>query len=963
MSRNDAEILHVLQQIVAMNPQDSDAAAQLAELKKHIPEPPRPKAVVEKNHDMTQDLYRNLREARMSRNDAEILRVLQQIVATDPQDRDAAAQLAELKKRMPEQPRPKAAADKNYHLTKDLFRKLRHAIIEHDEYTAFRIVEEILAIDPQNKDAEMQKRDLGQRLAAQAARPLKQHLETGDLPAMIALVAELRTYATEDYLETLPDYSAAAYMVNAEHQKKARTGLQEAYNALMQVTGTEARELAAQALERQALENNLSFEPAQRAELEKIHAAWQEVLRIRNMQERLEEQQLAYDDCCKMLRQTKDYAAAIPALDKCIAELSPLTELPEAQALLDTIEKRRQRLQDILTSVNRGKAVKKMVSSSIIALGIGAVAVVGYAYCTANEMNTKLLALRQAKQAQQMQTTLYTQRYIIPIAVRLNSDYAATHKQSQAWLKDWHEAQASYENTLKELKLKVQDSAASDFSQLLTLISKVTALNELLSKEYSAPPTQAQLILQTDLISHVEERKDQELQQYLSIPTSTGLPELRALYAKYKILQRVFPQPEDVQQRVADSFLNVLLARWEDSSSAVAVEQHLREFDEISVEMDLPLDLRNILANRLGEFKNLAQLAHCHTLAEYVALIKEHPILLEFGNNPYSLDSLLQTADTYNRNGGDLVIRQHLQELYDKKRIGGVTKAALQGRIGTQDYLTALREIYFDNASVYMGQPQPASINAYVDAMTQTKKAAAWRKDYSLVEDSNKSKVWVGVAQPVKQVQGRYIVNALAEDGKKWVKIADVTSLTPPVRMSLHKMREQCGMKRIDLQCGLHTPAELMMKIVKLTDADGPVLARAYLFDLVVSMAENLPDAFVGGYGLSDSMRQDIKHFKELKNNRSLSEGCWLKALSIAETRKWQDFFNACRTHDYVREIRGTLDTLSAGRLDFAGYVNEKGVPKLIPSASSKLYIIRNGSLEPIEEKTTVPFTPLFNLK
>lgn len=909
------------------------------------------------------DLYRALREARMSRNEAEALRVLQHLVALDPQDKDAAAQLADLKKRIPEPPRPKATAEKNHNLTKELFRKLRQAIIDHDDYAAFQVVEKILAIDPQNKDAEQQRHDLGRRLAATMSKPLKQQLEAGDLPAMVKLVTELRRYAAEDYLETLPDYSAAAYLVNAELKKTARLELQRDYASLLKLEGEEARENAARALERKAMENTLSFEPEQRAELEKIHASWQEILRIRDMYEQLAQQQQVYDDCRESLRQNKNYAEAVQTLSACIAALKLLAELPEAQALLENVEKRRQRLQEILTAISRGKAFKSMAGSCAIALCVCTAGVVGYACCTAGEMNAKLLALRQSKQVQRVQETLYAQRYIAPLAAAVDSDYAATRKQSQAWVNDWKKARTSFEKTLKELELLTLGKDSAEFSRLLTLVSKVEALDDLLTKEYTSPPTQAQKILEIDLVSRVEERKDQTLQRYISIPTSVSLQELRAVYAEYKMLRDVFKLPDDKQKQVRESFINVLVARWGDVSSTTAVERHLREFDEICVEMELPQEMRNVLTDKLGEFKTMSHLERCRTVEEYVAHIKAHPVLLEFAENACSLDSLVQTAADYTRIGNDLAIQHRLKEMYSKNQIGGVTAAALQGRLGTQSYLTALRGVYFENASVYMGQSQPAAVNSFVDAMTQTKMPAAWRKDYALVEDSRTSKVWVGLVQPVQWGQGRYSVSTLSADGKQWIKIAEVVPNRPPVAMNLHKMRAKCDMKRIDIQCGLHTAAELLMKIANLNDSDGPVLARAYLFDLVVSMAENLPDSFVGGYGLSASMRRDIKKFKELKNNRVLSEGCWLKAISLDDTRKWRDFFNICRAHDYVREIRESLDTLSAARIKYVGYVNEKGALKISTSATNQLYTIRNGNLKKIEEKGAVPFTPLFILK
>ncbi len=900
----------------------------------------------------------------MTRNDELALNILTKILTLDPHDQSAAEQLAELKKHIPEPTRPKiAASDKNKSLTKDLFRKLRQCIISHDDKGAYNVVVDILKIDPQNKDAELQRKELGMRLATQAAAPLKQLVEQGDKPALAKLVATLREYADDSFLNSISDFSAAAHIVDSEKRRENRRELAEDFDALLQLKNDEAREKAARRFEQKAINFNISLEKHQKRELESIHAVWQEILRIRRLKEMLEEQNVAYAACCDELRRTRNYIAAAPILESCRVALQELLELPEAEALLRTVEKRQERIKALIVSAQRARVAKRMVKIlSIVAL-CGVAMVLLYAYSSVTEMNARLVQLRREKQPQQTEELLNAPT--MGVSCRFSSELAATVKTSRAWVRDWRNSRASYVAELKKLKDAVQRRDCEHLTALLTQLVKVEEMGAMLANEFNTPPSNEQNMQLADIKTGMQSLVNAALDRYCNVSNSTPLPQLRDMYEEYKLMRGPFAVEEKKQQQICGAFLRVLNNRWNTNAGPKEIERYIKEFDEVAVDMELSPDFRATLVGILEDYKAAAKLPACRSITDYASVILAHPqMTTRLAANGCDSKQIKEVAELVLQSGADLAAERTLISMKQSGKIGGVSDAVIEGMIGSRQYLDALLSVYSKGDSLYLGKGQPSALNTIIDDMTKTPKAAVWGDGYGMVQDYQHSKVYVGRVTPVIGETGKYNVVLSREDGTPGERLTNIVTKRPPVmKMRLQDMRKKCGMQRVDLQRGLHTPAELMEKICALTDEDGPVYARVHLFDLAVSMAEKLPDAFVAGYAFSPTMRKDMKSFKDLKQNRVFRAGCWLKGMSLTDVQKWSDFFISCRNHNYTAEIRENLGAVLAKRLEYAGYVNERGEVKYVPSASSKdLYYVKEGVLKPFAVENAVPFMPLFNI-
>ena len=125
----------------------------------------------------TNELYKQLRAATVTKDDAAVYSILSQIVAIDPTDADAVSRLATMKKsRAASTPQKKTES-----ITKELYKKYRSACLAHDDNYAYSLLEEILRLAPGDLEAEQQKQSLGKRIASSLASTLTETVNAGDV--------------------------------------------------------------------------------------------------------------------------------------------------------------------------------------------------------------------------------------------------------------------------------------------------------------------------------------------------------------------------------------------------------------------------------------------------------------------------------------------------------------------------------------------------------------------------------------------------------------------------------------------------------------------------------------------------------------------------------------------------------------------------------------------------------------
>lgn len=897
------------------------------------------------------ELYRLLREARAQKDDAACVRVLTQIVAADPQDASAAAQLAELKKHMETTggSRPNAQ-------TKGLFRELRQAVVAHDDESAYHTVQKILELDPQNKDAEVQKKEIGMRLAKRAAEPLSRLVETGDVPALVALVRRLRDYAEEAFLQNLPEYSPAAYMVDSHLKQEAAKKLELAYAALKQLKALSEREKAARNMEKNAMEAGVSFSQEQRSELESIHEAWDAYCRTERMKERLAEITEQYEVCRESLQQTQDYAAALASLNACAEALQEVKELPESADLAEKVNRRTERVKSRMELLAFKRRMRRRIAVAAVVSVLALAGFCGYAYEHVEEMNTRLVEAYAAHRANHIDSQLKANPYLVKLCCFINSDYASNVTICRRWLADWQKLRVAYRDNLHRMQLLKNTIRADNLHKIFELLGKTKEMEDRLVKDFCDPPTHEQQMQRDDFLNALRQVHQQAIDDFKNIAPGSSVTMLRMRYKDYVSMREALGVPEEENAKVVKGFHAALQRNWADVSSEAALRQHLREFDEVSAEMELPSSMKEPMERRLAAFTQLSKLRGCRSVKDYLSKIESYPELLSLAPSSCTLSQLRSMIDV--ASDADTAVTLSLESLRHAGRLSDDYRLSLPSNESPHRYLEKLAAVYERGESLYLGKSQPVALDGIVESMsTRGKDSPIWQDRYKRISDG--TTFYIG---RVSAINGKYTVDLMNTSGESAGRKTDIVPVETPSKVQLSDLRSKCMMKNYELRSGLRTPAELMENVAQTDAPQYPVFARAYLFGLAVEMAEKLPNGFVSGCWLSPRMQKDIRRFKALAAKASLREGCWLTPHKVAQEREWKEFFASVKHHSYREEIKTTLNEILKKKLEFAGYIDENRQLRQFSGSPSQLYYVKDDKPVPYDSTCTTPFTPLFIL-
>ncbi len=178
-----------------------------------------------------------------------------------------------------------------------------------------------------------------------------------------------------------------------------------------------------------------------------------------------------------------------------------------------------------------------------------------------------------------------------------------------------------------------------------------------------------------------------------------------------------------------------------------------------------------------------------------------------------------------------------------------------------------------------------------------------------------------------------------------------------PLRLS--GARQAMGFDRSALSEGKITPAQLLHNIATYNDPGCPESARAYLFQLVVKLAESM-DPYSSGLAFSRSMRQDIADFKTLEAKYTLYSGVWLDVHNIRQDDDIKAFFDKIATHDYCAEILSSVTKITDCCCTYAGYIDANGQVARCHEGEEQLYLMKDGTVTPYTGTAERPYTPLF---
>ena len=234
-----------------------------------------------KNSD-TKALHAEYRGAMLERDEKKAYKILRRIVEEDPNDSTARIQcdslgrkladrlVAELTKKTEKGEVQKALAEleglfppdvldkcddylkikeessgtserKRDTRTKELYRRLREALLSRKREEAFDLLEQICNVNPTDGDAQKQKSETGASLSSQYAGEMNRLARAGEILLLCDLMDRMRRWANPSRLSRLDGYRAAAALVDNYRRKQAEKEIARRLSDLRANVGVSAK--------------------------------------------------------------------------------------------------------------------------------------------------------------------------------------------------------------------------------------------------------------------------------------------------------------------------------------------------------------------------------------------------------------------------------------------------------------------------------------------------------------------------------------------------------------------------------------------------------------------------------------------------------------------------------------------------------------------------------------------------
>lgn len=955
----------------------------------------------------TKELYTQYREAMRRRDDATAHRLLRQICAANPQDKTAAAQMQEIGERLaaafaPELEELVAANDEetlrmkmqqmaewagedalakmpSYRQAVDflkgkkkggsatpggrarttqLYRQYREAGLAHDDEKAFAILKKIVDIDPTDQSAVEQKRETGKRLCRAHHEALSRYLRGGDMEALPALVQRFREWADAAFLNALPDFPAAAGLADTAAQKEAVQKVNGMFFTLQSNAGLglrEREEIAAE-IEQLSVQQNVVLDDSQNECINKIHMQWQAELHRRSQVEKVnkgEERVQAIEDDYNLhspLAEQRliEHLAALGQLEE---EALLLSDVAEGQPHFERVQTWKAKLTEKLTGLRKRRASRRRLVAvcSIVLLALGGTAY--YAHGHADKIAREMAKARANKDISAVRDQLNPNPVLGFFCGKFSANYRVEFKDSEAWIKRLEmliKQEAAENERLRQRTGKITISSLKTDSKLLK--SYFDIQKELKEKFNASVSPEHQRVID-GVLSNLEQLHGEVYTRYTALPSDISMQQLADLFEEFKICLEALPFREEETSRIQASFLStarrILLHNGKGmTESEIATAKQL--YNKYAGTMGLPASIMEELDSQQEHSKGKKALAnvlpHCTSMDSYVSKLMLNKEVYKGMNGVFPLEDFT-------------VIQERMQSMACYQ---AAVNMKLEPSSLSYQKMSNLKSMFSSGSNVYFTSERGV-IPSYIDKLTLTENKRAWQKD--LYSWTNGGTVYVGVMQ--KGIDGSRSIVSVRPGGKKST-LAVTAASRQPVRLQLGtKLLEELGYIRMDLQKGKKLPVELLGNVANYDTQGCPILLRAYLFGTTLDMMEHYPEPLASGIAFSPTLQKDIEEYRRAAAKAPVAYGAWAYEHSEADEKEWQDFFIKVANHRYRDEIIKNLGGILSAKLDFAGYIDEGGMARVLPAARGKqIYYAQDGNanLQPHHPGNALPYTPLFTL-
>jgi hypothetical protein len=892
----------------------------------------------------TDSLYKQFRAATLKRDEAKAISILQQIVAISPGDQKAIKLLAEMKAAQKQNPAPN---QKKASLTRELYGKYRQACLSHNDIRAFEILEEIVRIDPADNDAEQQKQNLGKRIAEELAPTLAEVLQSGDIERISSAVEKIKKYAREEYLQTLPDYSAAAAIHRQHEQKEVLAHIHSQMEELKKLSDTEQRHRKALAIEKHAANHLVPIPQEYVTIIEDIHHKWELHCVHLEQQEQFEQLYAEFLTLQAKIKDKQDLAVCKEKLSNLRGEIQQLDTVEEAELLDKKIEKYQTRVNNIIQAGIRKARLLKVSAYLTISILVAAGAAVSYAYSTANVRCEEFAAALQNHNTQAAQVLMKRAYPMAHLYRLISASYAELLTRTQKWLVEYKLAcnkEKEYKNWLEK---NIGNSTVQQAEELIHHVAEgELVFKELENKFNHAVPDDLKL-------KHLKFKhelnaglKQKIISTFAAVTPETSLDKLTKLYEEYLKLLTIVEISKEEDQRVVQLVHEkalLILSRYTDDIDRA--QEALQLFDRYSSRLELPGEVRQILEQRLQHARTFDKLpsllANCSTISDYIEILKKCEYKLQEIPQAISIKELTDLQSKI----PELVFRHKLKQYTNQEANFSMND--------WQRLMAELSRIYSSGAGSLFREFNETEFNRIIDLMTLPEKGPQWSDDYQ----QSISNGMVYVVGKVYKIQDDTIIRPVDMNGKLGEKVPlHAPFVIHPLQLS--DFRSSTGFNRKMLQQGRVLPTILMRNVVNATDRKYPVMMRAWFYSLAIDLL-NCVESKYSGLIFSPTLQNDIKKFGKLKN-RIINDN-WFKPHPVAQENEILAYFNLVKTHNYAHEIIQNINYINDTKCILAGYINSRG--HFVPIGSRQthtLLIYENGTLVEYVNKYPKPYTPVF---
>lgn len=946
----------------------------------------------------TRELYAQYRTAMRAQDNAGAYHILKQICEADPGDRSAAAQLQAVGRRLVEALGPEldklveardtaalhaklaeardwAAADQLESLpaykhaaellkgrghgttgaggssqaTALIYKQYREASLAHDDETAFRLLEQITAQDPEDQSARLQKRDTGRRLCTRNLRKLAEALRSGDPDDLATLVGQFRQWADEPYLATLKGYEAAATRVDEAERIKA--GKEIACMLAELRAGTpdtaEAREKRAGEIEQLASKHGITPEQEDAGLLAQIHTEWKAELEHRkrcSLVEKSAKDLKAVEDDYTLHRSLKDedLETHLDTLDVVEANALDLCDIEEGKAHFARVQAWKRKLRLELTRRHRKR--KAIHYGSVI--GLGLLVLLGccslYALAQADSKASEMMEARLNMDADQVRVAAGANRFMDYLYGTFSSRYRLEHKACIAWLNHMQDQRKKCNALLAEMEPRCGLTTLDTLAEDADLFCKFQAAWEEIEKDYGEAMPINHRQAASKMNDGLRSLRDAAYSQFSAPPYDADMATLARLYKQFKASQSVYGYSEEKINTINTAIRNKardILQKNGNPMTEREIDSSLNLYKQYLAVLDLP-DIEKLQKELLDmkeeikvSQKILQALPSCTTLSGYMAQLKKCPLTLARIKDAYTLKEM----ESLPKKLQDLAIKQAAQDT-------GLDTAQC-----SYSKLHSLMEMFRSGTNAFYGQ-DTSGLSSYLDKLTIIKKPKAGKDYYTWQE---KDTVHVGLGQ--KEADGSI------RCGSKTLNRSACTKLSASA-----KQLERMGLVRLNVLEGNVLPVEMLTHIAENNNNTCPVLLKAYLFSVAIDLMEHYADPMASGIPFSPLLQNTIRMYREEARLHPVTESSWSKTHSAEVETAWTTFFNQVKGNDYRREIQHGIDAILQASLEFAGYVDAEGSPYIQSFAKGKkIYCVPSGSaeLQELQDTPQAPYTPLFVLK